>query len=112
MRHRDQGFARGKVRIGQHLGPAINPPGRNRVRDHQGFKFGHGHARSPLCDQRVQLSLPLAARDVRGIVRVGGQLGLVHGGAQPREYRVAIAADHVLAVLARIDVARRDTRQD
>ena len=82
------------------------------MRDHQGFKLGHGHARSPLCDQCVQLSLPLAARDVRGIARVGSQFGLVHGGAQPREYRVAVAADHVFAILTRIDVAGRDTRQD
>ena len=112
VRNRHDRLARLKVRIGQHVGRAVNPPGGDRVRDHQRLDLVDAQGARPGIDDPVKLVLVLTARGVGGIARVGGQFRPAHGLRQPREDGVTVGADHVFAVGAGIDIRRRQPRQD
>ena len=65
-----------------------------------------------LRDELVELALVRAARLVIAIARIPGELRRLHGLAQAREHRVLVGADHHDAIARRIDIRRRDSRQD
>jgi hypothetical protein len=66
----------------------------------------------PLRDCRVELLLIRATGLVVAIARILRQLRPFHGDSEPREHRVLIGADHHDALARRVDVRRRDARQD
>ena len=69
--------------------------------------------RGPGGDAVVEPGLVVAARGVGGVARIACQSGLAHGLGETAEHAVLVGADqHHLALFRRVDVGRRDHRQD
>ena len=68
--------------------------------------------RRPGRDVLVELLLVRAARLVAHVTRIVGERRIAHRLAQAAEHRVLVGGDQHQAVARRIDVRRRDVRQD
>ena len=100
------------MRVRQHLRSAIDIAGGHAMLFAQVQQVLAGKAAGPFHDQLVQFGLMLAARDMRGIARILAQFRPAHHRRHPLPDAVLVAADQDAAVAGRIDIGRRDLRQD
>ena len=105
--HRHDRFARVEMRIGQHVFGVVHATGGNGVSDHRRLYFLDRPLRSPVLDDRVELVLVLAARNVGSVARILGQVRQADGQAEPGKDAVLIGADQEFAVLAPVNVRWR-----
>ncbi|MBF8292204.1 MAG: hypothetical protein HW392_1031 [Steroidobacteraceae bacterium] len=100
------------MRVFQHLRRAIDLPRRHALAIHQLEDLARRPARGPAPDQFVEFLLVRAARLVAVVTRIGGEFCAAHRLAQAPEYRVLVRGDQHQAIPGRVDIGRRDIRQD
>ncbi len=99
------------MRVFQHVRRTVNATGGDGVFDHQRVDIIDSQRLGPIVDERIQLILIFAARQMCRIARIIAQFGTTHRIGQPLPERILIGADHELAVFAAIDVGRGNALQ-